>query len=50
MIRVLVKGHNGFYGLGDVLRLFYGAIKEDREKGIVWCETDEELTIISEAD
>lgn len=49
MIKVLVKGHNGFYGLGDVLRLFYGNVKEDREAGYVCSQAPYDLLIVSEA-
>lgn len=49
MIKVVVSGHNGFYGLSDVLRLFYGRAVENREEGYIVCDDDRELLIISEA-
>lgn len=49
MIRVIVSGHNGFYGLSDVLRLFYGRASENREEGYIVCEDDKDLIIRSEA-
>ena len=48
MIRVLINGHNGFYGLSDVLRLFYGRAVENREEGFITCEDDRDLLIRSE--
>lgn len=38
MIKVIVEGHNGFYGLSDVLRLFFGRAVEHREEGYICCE------------
>lgn len=47
MIKVHVEGHNGFYGLSDVLRLFYGRAVENREEGYITCEDDKDLVIYS---
>lgn len=48
MIKVILKGHDSFYGIGDVLRLFFSGIVENREEGFVKANSEEELTIISE--
>ena len=47
MIKVLVKGHNGFYGLSDVLRLFYGRAVENRDEGYITCEDEKDIVIYS---
>ena len=50
MIEVKLIGHDGFYGISDVLRLFFGNVKEDREKHRVLSESEDDISIISEAD
>lgn len=47
MIKVTLDGHNGFYGLSDVLRLFYGRAIENRDEGYITCEADKDILIKS---
>lgn len=49
MIRVKVEGHTNFYGLSDVMRLFYGRIVEDRDQSLLYCEGGD-VDIISRVD
>ena len=35
MLKVILKGHDCFYGIADILRLFFGEISEDRDNGFV---------------
>ena len=49
MIEVRLIGHDGFYGISDVLRLFFGNVKEDRGEHLVFSESEDDLRIISEA-
>ncbi len=48
MIVVELIGHDSFYGIGDVLRLFFSGIKEDRDRSLVTADGSLELRIISE--
>ena len=48
MIEVKLIGHDGFYGISDVLRLFFGNVKEDRGEHRVFSESEEDLRIVSE--
>lgn len=48
MIKVILKRHDSFYGVGDVLRLFFTGISENREEGYVTANSLENLVIISE--
>ena len=50
MIEVRLIGHDGFYGISDVLRLFFGNVKEDRGAHRVFSESEDDIRIISEAD
>ena len=34
-MRVTLKGHESFYGVGDIVRLFFDEPKENREEGFV---------------
>lgn len=48
MLKVKVIGHTNFYGLTDVLRLFWGGISENREVGVITCQEGPDMVIISE--
>jgi Coproporphyrinogen III oxidase and related Fe-S oxidoreductases len=50
MLKVVLEGHDNFYGLQDVLRLFYGQTSEDRGNNLIICENGPDTTIISRAD
>lgn len=50
MIKVILQGHDNYYGIGDVLRLFYGPCREDRENNSVLCDYGPDMTLISAAD
>lgn len=47
MLRVVLEGHDNYYGIADVIRLFYGPAREVREEQSVVCETGPDLEIIS---
>ncbi|MCQ2527801.1 MAG: coproporphyrinogen dehydrogenase HemZ [Saccharofermentans sp.] len=49
MLKVKVIGHENFYGLTDVLRLFWGGLSENREAGYITCQEGPDMVIISEA-
>ena len=50
MIKITLIGHECFYGLNDVLRLFFGAAREDRELGFLECDAPIDLDIVSKYD
>ena len=50
MLRVILEGHDNYYGLEDVLRLFYGPCTEDREENAIFCQNGPDLTIVSSVD
>ena len=37
MLKVILEGHDNYYGIGDVVRLFYGPCTEDKENHAVLC-------------
>ena len=47
MLKVILKGHDCFYGIADILRMFYSEISEDREKGFVTAADAPKLTLIN---
>ena len=47
-MRVTLKGHESFYGVGDIVRLFFDEPKENREEGFVECQGCDELEIVSQ--
>ena len=47
MLKVILKGHDCFYGVSDILRLFFGEISEDREKGFVQASDAPEMTLVN---
>lgn len=52
MIKVRLIGHENYYALSDVMRLFWGNVKENKEQGLIYSETDaeEEIIVVSEVD
>lgn len=48
MINIKIYGHNNYYGVADVLRLYSDEVKEDKEGGQVIGVSDLDVTIISE--
>lgn len=48
MVKVYLRGHDNYYGIADILRLFGGNIREERENGYVSCDLGFDLEIISE--
>ena len=48
MLVIKVIGHEHFYGLTDVLRLFWGGISEKRDEGLILASEGPDITIISE--
>ena len=50
MLKVILEGHDNYYGLEDVLRLFYGPCTEDREENAIFCSNGPDLTIVSSVD
>ena len=48
MVKVFLRGHDNYYGIADILRLFGSKVREDRENGFVSCDLSPELEIISE--
>lgn len=50
MLKIILQGHDNYYGIGDVVRLFYGPCREDRENGAVLCDLGPDMTLISAAD
>lgn len=47
MLKIILEGHDNYYGIADVVRLFYGPAKEAREEQAVICEIGPDLEIIS---
>jgi len=50
MITVNLIGHENYYGLGDILRLFFGNVREDRDGHKVTSGSDLDISIISRAE
>lgn len=50
MLKVILEGHDNYYGIGDVVRLFYGPCREDRKQSAVICDDGPDMTLISAAD
>lgn len=50
MLKVVLVGHDNYYGLEDVLRLFYGQAREDRGNNLIICDGGPDTTIVSKAD
>lgn len=50
MLKIILEGHDNYYGIGDVARLFYGPCREDKENHAVLCDYGPDMTLISAAD
>ena len=50
MLKVILEGHDNYYGIEDVIRLFFGPGREDREQHAVLCDYGPDITIVSKAD
>ena len=50
MLKIVLEGHDNYYGIGDVVRLFYGPCREDKENHAVLCDFGPDMTLISAAD
>ncbi|MBP5655840.1 MAG: coproporphyrinogen dehydrogenase HemZ [Clostridiales bacterium] len=48
MLKVILKGHDKYYGTADVVRLFFPSPTEDRAGGTVWCKDAPDIVIESE--
>lgn len=48
MLKIELIGHDNYYGLSDVVRLFYGPCVEHREEGYLTCEYGPDMVIKSE--
>lgn len=47
MLKIELTGHDNYYGLADVVRLFYGPCEENRDEGYITCEYGPDLVIQS---
>ena len=47
MLKVILKGHESFYGISDILRLFFGSVSEDRGNSFVSAEDAPDLTLVN---
>ena len=50
MLKIILEGHDNYYGIGDVVRLFYGPCTEDKDAHAVYCKYGPDETIVSKAD
>lgn len=50
MLKIVLEGHDNYYGIGDVVRLFYGPCREDKDNHAVLCDFGPDMTLISAAD
>lgn len=50
MLKIVLEGHDNYYGIEDIVRLFYGPCSEDRSANAVLCEYGPDMTLISAAD
>lgn len=50
MLKIELIGHDNYYGLADVVRLFYGPCEEHRDEGFLTCEYGPDLLLQSRAD
>lgn len=47
MLKVILKGHESFYGISDILRMFSGTVSEDREHSLVSAEDAHDITLVN---
>ena len=47
MLKVILKGHESFYGISDILRMFSGTVSEEREHSLVSAEDAPDITLVN---
>jgi len=47
MLKVILKGHDKYYGISDILRMFFGMISEDHDNSCVTAEDAPDLTLVN---
>ena len=47
MLKTFLEGHDKYYGISDILRMFYGVISEDRENTCVNAEDGPDMTLVN---
>ena len=47
MLKVILKGHDKYYGISDILRMFYGNISEDHDNSCVIAEDGPQMTLVN---
>ena len=47
MLQIILKNHDNYYGIADVVRAFYGKTVEDRDNGRVFCENAPDVILTS---
>ena len=47
MLKVILQGHDKFYGITDIVRMFYGDVSEDRENSCVTAGEGPDLTLVN---
>lgn len=47
MLKVILKGHESYYGISDILRMFSGTVSEDRDQGFVSAEDAPDITLVN---
>ena len=47
MLKVILQGHDKFYGITDIVRMFFGDISEDRENSCVTAGDGPDLTLVN---
>ena len=50
MLEIILKGHDNYYGIADVIRAFFIHPVEDKEHGRVYCEDAPDVSLVSIAD
>ena len=50
MLKVILEGHDNYYGIADILRLFYDKVSEDHEGHVVTSPDGPNMTIISSSE
>ena len=47
MLKTFLEGHDKYYGISDILRMFYGVISEDRGNTCVNAEDGPDMTLVN---
>ena len=47
MLKIILQGHENYYGLCDIARIFFGPSKEVREDNMILCQDGPDIEIIS---